>query len=154
MALADALSSVVHLLFAGFWTGSVIFVTYGVLPVARAGDINATPLSTITGKLTTVSRLSSVLLLLTGGHMAGTLYTVESLTGSPRGHLVLSMVALWLVLTALVEVGASRLTDGTEADKVRAPARNATRVMQAATVVAVLLLVVAGALAGNVPSVL
>ena len=154
MALADALSNVVHLLFAGLWTGSVIFVTYAVLPAARAGDLNAAPLSSITGKLTTVSRVSSLLLFVTGGHMAGTGYTVESLTGSPRGHLVLTMVGLWLVLTALVEVGASRLTEGTEADKVRAPARNATRIMQAATVVSLLLLVVAGALAGNLAAAL
>jgi uncharacterized membrane protein len=152
MALADALSSVVHLLFAGLWTGSVIFVAYGVLPTARAGEINAGPLAAITGKLTTVSRASSVVLFLTGGHLAGTGYTVESLTGSPRGHLVLAMVALWLVLTALVEVGAGTLRDGTGADKVRAPARNATRTFQAAALVALLLLLVAGALAGNLPA--
>ncbi len=149
MALADAVSVVVHLLTAGIWTGSVIFLTISVLPLARAGDINAAPLAAITGRLTTVSRASALVLFLTGGHLAGTRYTVGTLTGSTPGYLVLTMLGLWLVLTALVEVGASRLTEGTSQSKVRQPAHDATRLFQAASVVAVLLLVVGGLLSGG-----
>lgn len=149
MALADAVSVVTHLLFAGVWTGSVVFVTVGVLPLAVRGEINAGPLEWIAGRLTTVSRASALLLFVTGGHMAGTGYTVETLTGTTRGYLVLAMLGLWFVLAALVEVGASRLTDGASRDKVRNPAREARRPLQAATVAALALLVVGGLLAGG-----
>jgi hypothetical protein len=149
MSLATSASYALHLLFAGLWTGSVLFVTYGVLPTARAGDINAAPLEAIAGKLKTVSRTSAVVLFLTGGHMAGTGYTVETLTGTGMGHLVLTMLALWVVLMGLVEVGASKLTDGTGQKKVRSPAKEATRFFQAAAVVSLLLLLDAGLLAGG-----
>lgn len=149
MAIADAVSVVLHLVFAGIWTGSVVFVTVGVLPLAGRGDINAVPLAWMTGRLQTVSRASALLLFATGGHLAGTRYTAARLTGTSRGYLVLAMLALWFVLAALVEVGAKRLSAGTSQEKVREPARRAKRPMQAATVVAVLLLLVGGLLAGG-----
>lgn len=149
MAIADAVSVVTHLVFAGVWTGSVVFVTVGVLPLAVRGDINAGPLEQVADRLTTLSRASALLLFVTGGHLAGTGYTVETLTGTTRGFLVLAMLGLWFVLAALVEVGASRLTDGASREKVREPARAARRLFQAATVVAVALLVVGGLLAGG-----
>lgn len=149
MAAGTTASYVLHLLFAGLWAGSVLFVTYGVLPSARAGDINAAPLNAIAGKLTTVSRVSAVVLLLTGGHLAGTRYTAETLTGTTTGYLVVAMVLLWLVLMGLVEAGTSRLTDGTSRKKVRAPAEEAAPLLQGAAVVALLLLLDAGLLASG-----
>lgn len=151
MAAVDVAATTIHLLFAGLWTGSVLFVTYAVLPAAVAGDIGVAPLRTLVGKLTTVSRASALLLFLSGGHMAGTTYSVGRLFGSPRGHLVLTMVGLWFVLAALVEVGSSRMRDGLDDRKVRTPARDAQRLFQAAAVVSLLLLVVAGFLAGGLP---
>lgn len=149
MSFIDAAAVVTHLVFAGLWTGGVAFVAVGVLPLATRGEINAGPLESIAGRLTTLSRVSALALFVTGGHMAANDYSVGTLTGSPRGHLVLTMLGLWLVLAALVEVGASRLTDGASRNKVREPARNARRLLQAATVVAVALLVVGGLLAGG-----
>ncbi|MDG5774926.1 transporter [Haloarculaceae archaeon H-GB2-1] len=149
MSLATSASYTLHLLFAGLWTGSVLFVTYGILPSARAGDLNAAPLEAITGKLKTVSRTSAVLLFLTGGHMAGTAYTVETLTGTSPGHLVLTMLALWAVLMGLVEVGAAKLTSGAGQKKVRSPATEAAPFFKGAAVVAILLLIDAGLLAGG-----
>ena len=73
-------------------------------------------------------------------------YTVESLTGTTRGQLVIGMLILWFILAGLVEVGTSKLTDGTGKDKVREPAHDATRFFQGASVIAVLLLVDAGLL--------
>lgn len=146
MSLVNAGVYVVHLLIAALWTGSVLFVTYAVLPLGKNGGLNAAPLETLAGKLTTVSRVSALLLLLTGGHMAANAYTVESLTGSSRGYLVLGMLVLWFVLAGLVEVGSSKLTDGTEQDKVREPARNASPFLLSGAVVALLLLVDAGLL--------
>ena len=136
----------VHLLFAGLWAGGVAFVTYGVLPSARNGTLEPGPLGTAFDRLTTLSRASAVVLLLSGGHMAGQVYTAESLTGTTNGYLVLTMVALWLALAALVEVGAARIRDGIDAKKVREPARSATRIYQVATVAGVALLLIGGVL--------
>ena len=146
MSLLNAGVYVVHLLFAALWTGSVLFAWYVVLPLARDGNLNATPLGTVAGKLTTISRASAAVLFLTGGHMAAAAagYTVESLTGTTQGHLVIAMIVLWFGLAGLVEVGTSKLTDGTGRDKVREPAHEATRFFQIGAVFAVLLLVDAG----------
>lgn len=149
MLWLDAAMRTVHLLFAAVWVGSVVYVTFGVLPLARAGDINAAPVDRMAGTLTTVSRASSVVLLLTGGHLAGQFYTVDGgegfgLFSSTQGHLVLTMVALWLVLTGLVEVGTSKLSDGTKQKKVRSPAREATPLLRGASLVGLLLVVDAG----------
>ncbi|MFC7027943.1 transporter [Halomicroarcula sp. GCM10025324] len=148
MSVVDAGVFGVHLLFAGLWSGSVLFTTYAVLPLAMNGDAQPGPLAALTGKLRTVSRASALLLLLTGGHLAATRYTAESLTGSPRGHLVLTMVALWFVLAGLVEVAGSKLEDGFEEQKVREPAREARPFLLGASLVAVLLLLDAGAILG------
>jgi putative copper export protein len=149
MSIADTVAYVLHLGFAGFWTGSILFFAYAVLPQAREATIRPEPLQSLLGKVTTVSRASALLLLITGGHMAGNGYTVESLTGSSSGHLVLTMVALWLVLIVLVEMGAARMRSGLEELKVRTPEAEARPFFYAAAAVALLLLVDAGLLAGG-----
>lgn len=151
LALVDAVAYAVHLLFAGLWTGAVLFVTIGVLPLGLRGDVGPEPLAFAVSRLTTVSRTSALVLLLSGGHMAGTRYTVESLLGSPRGHLVVAMVALWLALGGLVEVGAARMRRGLDARKVRTPARDGKPFLYAASVAALLLLLDAGVLAAGPP---
>jgi hypothetical protein len=148
MAPGTTISAIVHLLFAGAWTGSVLFMTYGVIPIARAGDIDTDPFADITSRLLTLSRVSALLMFLTGGHLAATRYTAETLTGSPNGHLVLTMLALWLVLAALVEIGTKRISAGLRERKVRTPAENGRPFFLAASVVSILLLVVAGLLLG------
>lgn len=149
MAALDTAMVAVHLAFAGIWAGSVVFVAAAVLPAARADTAAAEPLATLTGRLVTISRISALALLVSGGHMAGTFYTVGSLTGTTRGHLVLGMVVLWFVLAALVEVGARRLADGLDGG-VRGAARDGRPFFLAAAVVAILLLVDGGLLAGGV----
>lgn len=142
-------SWVVHTLFAGLWTGSVLFLTLAVLPLARDGRLNAAPLSSIAGRLKTVSRASALLLFATGSHMAAVRHTGESLVETQGGWLVLSMLVLWFFLAGVVEVGAKRLTDGTERDKVREPARNARPFFLVGSLLAVLLLVNAGLLSAH-----
>lgn len=146
MAIFDTIAAVVHLIFAGLWTGSVLFFVGAVLPLAREGELNAAPLSALTDRLTWITRISALLLLLTGGHIAAQRYTAETLTAGPGGHLVLTMVALWAVLAAVVEIGASRLQDGFARQKVREPARDNRYLYLFAAVVAVALLVDAGML--------
>jgi len=148
MSTVDAAIFATHLVCAGLWSGTVLFTSYAVVPTALAGNLRAEPLVAFTGKLRTVSRASALLLLVTGGHLAATRYTATTLTGSSRGYLVLAMVALWFVLAGLVEVGASRLADGTAQQKVRQPAAEARPFLLGASLVAVLLLVNAGAILG------
>mgnify|MGYP000197524144 CR=1 FL=1 len=144
-----------HVVFAALWAGSVCFVAAVVLPLARDGAFNTTrPLEVISGKLTTVSRASSLVLFLSGSHLAGTTYTAEGLFGTTNGRLVLAMVALWLALTALVEIGAKRFEAGLTGKKIREPAREALPVFWAAAVVAIGLLVVAGLISANVARIL
>lgn len=148
--VVDATMYAVHLLFGAVWAGAVVFATLAVLPLARDGVANAEPLARVVGKLRTLSRVSAVVVLASGGHLAGTGYTVGSLTGTTRGHLVLGMVALWFVLTVLVEVGGGKLASGFDEKKVREPAREARPFFLAGSLVAVLLLLDAGLLAAGV----
>ncbi|QGN07152.1 transporter [Halorhabdus sp. CBA1104] len=146
MALTDALVAGLHVTFAGLWTGSVLFVTFAVVPTALDGRIDSQPLSAITDRFKLITRASVLVTLLTGAHQATTGYTVDSLLSSPRGHLVVTMVVLWLVLAGLSEVGAAKLTNGTQQRKVRTPATQARPFFLAASLVAILLLLDAGAL--------
>lgn len=139
MVEVTELSAITHLLFAGIWTGSVVFVAVGVLPMADRDGVGSAALQGIVERLTSVSRVSALLLLLTGGHLAAERYTVDTLTGSGSGHLVLSMIALWVLLAGLVEVGAIRLADSDEAE-------SGGTFLWAAAVVAIALLLDAGLL--------
>jgi len=149
MALLDTAMVTIHLLFAGLWTGGVVFVAAAVLPAARDGSLSAGALDLLSGRLVLLTRLSALVLLLTGGHMAGTGYTVGTLTGSGGGHLVLSMVVLWFLLAVLVEVGNRKLR-GVGSDDGVVAAAAARPYFLAAAAVALLLLVDGGLLAGGV----
>jgi uncharacterized membrane protein len=140
----------IHLLAAGVWTGSVVFVTLAILPAARDGNLNAAPLELVTGRLRWISRISAVVLLLTGLRMAmtGGYLSTDVLLGTTSGYLLVAMVVLWFVLMALVEVGSGKLADGTNRKKVREPARQARPFFLAGSLVAVLLLVDAGLITG------
>jgi hypothetical protein len=142
-----SLTYVLHMVFAAALTGSVLYVALFVNPAAVTGDIGNEAFARVTSGLTTVTRASAVVLLLTGGHQAGTLYTFETLLGTGRGHLVVTMLVLWVAMTGLVEVAGSKLRDGLDAGKLREPAREARPFLRGAAVLAVLLLVDAGLLA-------
>lgn len=146
MSLLDAAMNAIHLGFAGIWVGSVIFLTVAVLPLAREGAFDATPLETVTSRLQWLSRLSALALFASGGHLAGTRYTVDSLLGSAQGHLVLAMLGLWFLLALLVELGSKKLATGFAQKKVRQPAGEARPYFLAASLVGVLLFVDAGLL--------
>ena len=146
MALVDTLSLAVHMVVAATFVGGIIFFAGGVLPRAKDGTLNAKPLAAVTRSLRRYSRVGALLLFVTGSHLAGSLYTVERLTGSGDGHLVLSMIALWLVTTGLVEVGAGKLVDGADQMKVRSPAREANWFLKGAAVAGSLAFVVAALL--------
>lgn len=145
----EVTSYVIHSVFSGLWTGSILFMTLGVLPIARDGGLGAGSLHTVAGRFKLLSRTSVLLLFLTGGHMAAARYTRETLTGTDGGYLVLSMLTLWFLTAGAAEVAAGKLTDGSGRDKVREPAREATRIFAVASLLSVLLLVVAGLLSAR-----
>lgn len=134
MSTATIVTELIHFFVAALWSGSVLFFGFFVLPTTGPTLSRA-----LLDRFVMLSRASALLMLLTGGHMAAASYTQQSLLNSGRGHVVLGMLALWLVLMGLVEVGNARVEDGTVG-------ASATRFFRAAAVVAALLLVDAGLL--------
>lgn len=128
-----AVSTVIHFLFAALWTGSVVFVAVGVLPTARRDGVGAAALRGSLERLRLVSRISALVLLLTGGQLAGDGYTVESLLNTQDGQLVIGMIVLWVVLAGFVEIGGAKIIESGEAASGR-------RVLQLAAIIAILLL--------------
>ena len=121
----DTVMYTVHTAFAALWAGSVLFVVAAVLPLAMNGDLSPAAFGSVVSKLQWVTRISALLSFVTGGHLAGTQYTVGTLTGTTSGYLVLAMLALWLGLAAVVEIGSAKAGRGIENDKIREPARDA-----------------------------
>ena len=107
-------------------------------------------METVSSRLSWLTRISAVVFVATGGHLAGTGYTAESLFSTGRGQLVVAMLVLWFVLTGLVEVGCKRLGGSAADDDVAAAVESTRPIFLAAGVVAVLLLVDAGLLAAGV----
>lgn len=149
MTLVDIVVSGLHLLLAALWAGSVFFLTFAVLPLARDGTIDSEPLARLTGRFKWIARTGALVTLLTGAYQASTGYEIQHFLESTRGHLVVGMVVLWVALAALSEIGAARLAEGTAENKVRTPAAQARPFLLAASLVAVALLVDAGALAAS-----
>lgn len=144
MSLADAVVAGLHLVFGAVWAGSVLFITFAVVPIARDGLLDSEPLARLTDRFKLIARSGATVTLLTGAHQAVTMYSVDGLLETTRGHLIVAMVVLWVALAALSEIGAGKLTDGTEKRKVRTPASEARPFLLAASAVAVLLLLDAG----------
>jgi hypothetical protein len=138
MAAIDTAMRTLHLTFGALWTGSVLLFVLGVIPAITDVD----RLAAVAGREVQLSRASVLVTFLTGGHLAGTYYTVGSLFGTTRGYLVLAMLVLWFVLAGLVEVGSSRFDDGDLAA--------GTTLFRAGGAVAVVLLLLGGLLASGV----
>lgn len=145
MAIIDTAMRVLHVLFAGLWTGGTFFMALGVLPAARRGTVDADAVDWIAGRFTYLTLASAGILFLTGGHLAGTLYTFETLLGTVRGYLVLAMLALWLVLAGILHFGTRKLRASADGD-LESRIGASQRWFGVAGVVAVCLLVVAGLL--------
>ncbi|MCD2202660.1 hypothetical protein [Halobacterium sp. KA-6] len=137
MTVIETVVYALHLLFAGLWTGSVLFAT-ATLP-GIAGSLPASARDSFVGTLRNVSRASAAVLFLSGGYMLTLAGYTESgvLTGTGQGHLVLTMLVLWFALAGLTEVAAGKIEDG----------EDATSILYGASTVAILLLLDAGALA-------
>lgn len=145
--VVDTAMYTVHTALSALWTGSVLFVVLAVLPLAMDGDVSPDVLGRVVSTLQWVTRASALLTLLSGGYLAVTGgYTVDRLTGTAGGYLVVAMVLLWLGLAAVVEVGSARAQRGIDERKIREPARDARPFYLAAVALSVGLLVVSGLL--------
>lgn len=113
-ALLEAIMYVIHIGYGALWTGAILFLVLGIVPAAKAGSIAPAAFGLLVSRLTWITRIGAVIFLVTGGHLAGSRYTIESLTGTGRGHLVLTMLGLWLVLTIAIEAVSARLSRGLE----------------------------------------
>ncbi len=147
MQAALTAAYVFHTLFAGLWVGAVVLVAWKVIPPAKAGDVSPELLESVTSGLSTITRVGALVFLATGGHMAATVYGAEGLFAPPRGHVVLTMLGLWVVMTGLVEVGGGRIRSALEQNKVRTAARDGDTFLKAAAAVGLVLLVLGGYLA-------
>jgi uncharacterized membrane protein len=150
MSVIDSLIQVIHVLFGGLWTGSILFVVGAVLPASTAGGISSTAMAAMSTRLAWLTRLSALVFVTTGGHLAGTRYTAETLFGTGRGQLVVAMLVLWFILTALVEIGLKRLGGSAAAADVDTAVETTRPIFLAAGAVGLLLLVDAGLLAAGV----
>ena|SRR6056297_488276 len=155
MATLDSIATVLHVLFGGLWIGSVAFVAIAVLPLGRDATIDPESLSTVVDRLLVLSRFAALVMLATGAHvlyhvtLGGELAT-DPLLSSGRGHLVLTMVVLWLGVIATVEIGSSKLGDGLDAGKLREPTRTALPWFRAAAFLGIAVLTIGGMLSAGV----
>lgn len=136
MALVDTVMRTGHLLAGGILTGSVVFFAFAATRSSASG-IGSEGVNQLASSLATVSRACAVLILVSGGYMAAVLGA--ALQGT-AGMLVGVMIVLWLIVTALVEVGNSRLADGAAVGEVK-------NVYTLAALASVLLLLDAGYIA-------
>jgi putative copper export protein len=137
----EAATRAVHSVFATVWVGATVYVSFAVLPALRDGDGTARFADRLSSRFTAVSVASAAVLFLTGGHLAGTLYTFDGLVETTRGNLVVAMTALWVVLAGVLHVGTKRLDDGVEEGKIREPASAAYPWFVVGSVLGVALLV-------------
>ncbi len=144
MQAALTAAYVFHTLFAGLWVGAVVLTAWKVLPLAKDGDVNPELLGAVTSGVSLITRIGALVFIATGGHMAATVYGAEGLFTPPRGHVVLTMLGLWFVMTGLVEVGGSKIRSALEDGKVRTAARDAGILYNAAAALGFVLLVLGG----------
>ena len=145
----DIISYALHTLFAALWAGATVFITIAVLPAADRDGLGPGGLGTILNRFAWLTRLSVLALLATGGHLAGTLYTADTLTSTSTGYLVLAMLGLWFLLAVTIEVGGVRVRRVLDGGSARAGAAAVRPFYYLASVFALLLLFTAGLLGAN-----
>ncbi|MFC6768839.1 hypothetical protein [Natrinema soli] len=138
------LMRIMHLMTAGVWAGWTVFMAVLILPAARNGRLGSDALIWLTGRFSLFSKVAPVVMFLTGMYMVGQSYPTDALLGSSRGYLVLSMIGLWLALSALTNVSSRRLVGSVESTDIERAAENASGLFTVAGLVALALLLVGG----------
>lgn len=137
---------VLHTVFAAIWTGGTLLIAGAILPAARRGSLDGDALRLVGSRFWYTTIASVLILLMTGGHLAGTLYTFDALQTTGRGHLVLTMTGLWLVLTIILYVGTRPLRRVPADGSAVTAATSARPWFLAGSAVSLVLLVLAGLL--------
>lgn len=160
-------SYVSHVLSGALWTGSVCYVAAFVVPTARRGGLSRAAFERTVDGVLQITRLTGVVLPITGGYQLWRLYGVETLLSTPRGWLVLVMGIAWGLTNGLVELGVlavsreigevslatyflERFEMGSDGPGAAASAETLRPYALAAAVCSVVLLVDAGLLAAGV----
>ncbi len=143
MSYADAGMIAIHLVFAAIWIGSVTYVTFAILPLARDGGLDREPLEHMISKVLWISRIGALALLISGSHLMGTggYFDTDQLLDTTQGLAVVAMVILWLALIVIVEIAGRRIRSGLGANLVREPARDGLKWFYVATAIGVALFV-------------
>jgi hypothetical protein len=147
MALIDTVFSTLHLLYGGLWTGAVLFFVWQVRPLVADGTLSVEAADRLASGLQWLTRGGVLVFLATGGHMAANIYPGTALIDQSRGHVVLTMLVSWLVLTGLVEAGAGKMRRELDAGRLRTAGKSTRGLFLAAGGFALLLLVLGGYLA-------
>lgn len=137
---------VIHTVFAALWTGGTILVTWTVLPAARNGMIGKEGVALIKRRFSYLAIVSVIVMLFTGGHLAGNLYEFDALMSTQRGNLVMTMATLWLILSIVLLGGFWKLSEDSLEQSVQDAATAARPWFIAGSVVSLVLLIVAGLL--------
>ena len=101
----------------------------------------------ITSGLRWLTRIGAVVFVVTGGHMAGTGYGDGRLFSDPMGHAVLGMLALWLVVTGLLEMSLGKVQTELGNGHIQTAGRENETLVRVAAVLSVVLLLLGGYLA-------
>ena len=146
--MIDTVMVAIHLVFGAIWVGAVAFVTLAILPLARDGELDSAPLAATLKTLVRISRLSALLMLVSGSHLMGTggYFELEQLLETNRGIAVVVMLLLWFALIVIIEISTKRINSGLDANLLRDPARDGLKWFYVATVIGVLLFAVGAAL--------
>lgn len=142
MAINTAMVAI-HLIFGAVWVGSIAFFTFGVLPLARDGNLERQSFRAMIGRIVWISRISALAMLVSGSHLMGTreYFDTDVLLETSPGLAVLVMILLWLSLIVIVELSTRRMKSDVDANLIRQPAKAGLSWFYAATVIGVLLFV-------------
>ncbi|AEN05120.1 hypothetical protein [Halolamina sp.] len=147
MSTVYTVFNAIHLLFAGLWAGATVFFAWRVQPLIATGDIGAVPTMAMGSGLRWLTRIGAVIFVVTGGHMAATRYGDGALFSTPRGHIVLAMLVLWLVTTGLVEMAMSKMEGELDNGRIQTAGKEIRTPLLAASVLLSVLLLLGGYLA-------
>ena len=136
----------IHTIFAAVWTGGTLVIAGTVIPAARSELLGMEGLTLIARRFRRLTEVSFLLLLLSGGYLVGKFFTGETLQTTGQGNLVLTMAVLWLVLGVVLLFGLRRLSGSESEQSAVAPATKARPWFLGASIVSIVLLVVAGLL--------
>lgn len=109
MSLLLTVSYVLHVVAGLFWIGMTLYVAYALLPAARNGGLSGRAFGFQTDVLLQTTRITGVVLPVTGLYQVWLLYPQARLLGTTDGYLVLAMFALWGLLNGTIEFGTLRM---------------------------------------------